>query len=95
MVLRDSPVAWVYYGSAACEVCSFTLHLTDCRQKGWMPPGPRNNQSLEQMSSHPSPLPGNDTNTGNLSFIPTFADDKKGDDKRLKDNKKDDTRKSS
>jgi Activator of mitotic machinery Cdc14 phosphatase activation C-term len=63
--------------------------------KRTMPPGPRNNQSLEQMSSHPSPLPGNDTNTGNLSFIPTFADDKKGDDRRLKDNKKDDTRKSS
>jgi hypothetical protein len=55
-----------------------------------MPPGPRNNQSLEQMSSHPSPLPGNDTNTGNLSFIPTFSDDKK-----VKDIKKDDTRKSS
>lgn len=63
--------------------------------KRTMPPGPRNDQSLEQMSSHPSPLPGNDTNTGNLSFIPTFADDKKLDDRRPKDNKKDDTRKSS
>ena len=63
--------------------------------KRTMPPGPRNNQSLEQMSSHPSPLPGNDTNTGNLSFIPTFADDKKSDDRKPKDNKKDDTRKSS
>ena len=60
-----------------------------------MPPGPRTNQSLEQMSSHPSPLPGNDTNTGNLSFIPTFADDKKGEERKPKDNKKDDTRKSS
>jgi Activator of mitotic machinery Cdc14 phosphatase activation C-term len=60
-----------------------------------MPPGARNNQSLEQMSSHPSPLPGNDTNTGNLSFIPTFSDDKKGEDRRAKEVKKDDTRKSS
>lgn len=60
-----------------------------------MPPGPRSNQSLEHMSSHPSPLPGNDTNTGNLSFIPTFAEDKKGDEKKPKDSKKEDTRKSS
>ncbi len=60
-----------------------------------MPPGSRNNQSLEQMSSHPSPLPGNDTNTSNLSFIPTFSDDKRGDDRKLKEIKKDDTRKSS
>lgn len=60
-----------------------------------MPPGSRNNQSLEQMSSHPSPLPGNDTNTGNLSFIPTLPDDKRGDDRKLKENKKDDGRKSS
>ena len=60
-----------------------------------MPPGSRDNQSLEQMSSHPSPLPGNDTNTSNLSFIPTFSDDKRGDDKKLKEFKKDESRKSS
>lgn len=63
-------------------------------QRG-MPPGPRSNQSLEQMSSHPSPLPGNDTNTSNLSFIPTLSEDKKVDDKKFKDIKKDDTKKSS
>lgn len=60
-----------------------------------MPPGSRNNQSLEQMSSHPSPLPGNDTNTSNLSFIPTFSDDKKGEERKPRDIKKDDTKKSS
>jgi Activator of mitotic machinery Cdc14 phosphatase activation C-term len=60
-----------------------------------MPPSSRNGQSLEQMSSHPSPLPGNDTNTGNLSFIPTYASDQRADDKKLKDVKKDDGRKSS
>jgi Activator of mitotic machinery Cdc14 phosphatase activation C-term len=71
------------------------IHSSPLHNNRGMPPGPRNNQSLEQMSSHPSPLPGNDTNTSNLSFIPTFPDDKKGEDKKLKDIKKDDTRKSS
>ena len=71
------------------------VHSSPFNGSRGMPPGPRNNQSLEQMSSHPSPLPGNDTNTSNLSFIPTFPDDKRGDDKKLKDLKKDDTRKSS
>ena len=60
-----------------------------------MPPGSRSNQSLEQMSSHPSPLPGNDTNTGNLSFIPTFSDERRGDDRKPRDIKKDDSKKSS
>ena len=57
-----------------------------------MPPqGPN---SLDHMSSHPSPLPGMDTSTGNLSFIPTLTEDKKADNKRIKD-KKDEPRKSS
>jgi Activator of mitotic machinery Cdc14 phosphatase activation C-term len=71
------------------------IHSSTFNNSRGMPPGSRNNQSLEQMSSHPSPLPGNDTNTSNLSFIPTFSDDKRGDDKKLRDVKKDDTRKSS
>jgi Activator of mitotic machinery Cdc14 phosphatase activation C-term len=71
------------------------IHSSPFNSSRGMPPGSRNNQSLEQMSSHPSPLPGNDTNTSNLSFIPTLPDDKRGDDKKLKDVKKDDTRKSS
>lgn len=50
--------------------------------------------SLDQMSSHPSPMPGTDTNTGSLSFIPTLTEDKKADNKKVKD-KKDETRKSS
>jgi hypothetical protein len=46
-------------------------------------------QSLEQMSSHPSPLPGNDTNTSNLSFIPTLTEDKRADNRKVKDKKED------
>lgn len=53
----------------------------------------RPGQSLEQMSSHPSPLPGNDTNTSNLSFIPTLTEDKRADNRKIKD-KKDDGKKS-
>jgi Activator of mitotic machinery Cdc14 phosphatase activation C-term len=49
----------------------------------------RPGQSLEQMSSHPSPLPGNDTNTGNLSFIPTLTEDKRADNRKIKDKKED------
>ena len=42
------------------------------------------------MSSHPSPLPGNDTNTSNLAFIPTLTEDKRADFKKKekKDDKK-------
>lgn len=39
------------------------------------------NQTLDDMASHPSPLPGNSTRTDALSFIPTFADEKKSDKK--------------
>ena len=39
------------------------------------------NQTLDDMASHPSPLPGNSTRTDALSFIPTFADEKKPDKK--------------
>jgi len=42
------------------------------------PPSFRQPQSLEQ----PSPLPGNDTNTSNLSFIPTLTVDKRADQKK-------------
>ncbi|KAF1809803.1 hypothetical protein P152DRAFT_150200 [Eremomyces bilateralis CBS 781.70] len=56
------------------------------------PPGPptqrsqkAHNQTLDEMSSHPSPLPGNSTRTDSLSFIPTVEEkksEKKGKDKR-------------
>jgi hypothetical protein len=49
--------------------------------------------SLDHMSSHPSPLPGMDTSTGNLSFIPTLTEDKKADSKKIKD-KKEESKKS-
>ncbi|KIX05771.1 uncharacterized protein Z518_03743 [Rhinocladiella mackenziei CBS 650.93] len=49
-----------------------------------MPPQPRPSQSLEQ----PSPLPGNDTNTSNLSFIPTLTVDKRADHKKKEESKK-------
>ena len=44
-------------------------------------------QSLNDMTSHPSPLPGNNTRTDSLSFIPTLTEDRKMDDKKLKDRK--------
>ena len=40
------------------------------------------NQTLSDMSSHPSPLPGNNTRTDSLSFIPTLTEDKKADGKK-------------
>ena len=46
------------------------------------------NQTLSDMSQHPSPLPGNNTRTDSLSFIPTLTEDKRGDGKgKLKDKK--------
>lgn len=49
-----------------------------------MPPPNRPSQSLEQ----PSPLPGNDTNTSNLSFIPTLTVDKRSESKKKEESKK-------
>ena len=45
------------------------------------------NQTLKDMASHPSPLPGNSTRTDSLSFIPTLPEEKKGDPKKAKDQK--------
>ncbi|OAL26454.1 hypothetical protein AYO20_10122 [Fonsecaea nubica] len=47
-------------------------------------PQTKPSQSLEQ----PSPLPGNDTNTSNLSFIPTLSVDKRADSKKKEETKK-------
>ncbi|OAL26978.1 hypothetical protein AYO22_03922 [Fonsecaea multimorphosa] len=49
-----------------------------------IPPQSKPTQSLEQ----PSPLPGNDTNTSNLSFIPTLTVDKRADHKKKEETKK-------
>ncbi|KIW73860.1 hypothetical protein PV04_01945 [Phialophora macrospora] len=49
-----------------------------------MPPPNRPSLSLDQ----PSPLPGNDTNTSNLSFIPTLTVDKRADHKKKEETKK-------
>ena len=49
-----------------------------------MPPQTRPSQSLDQ----PSPLPGNDTNTSNLSYIPTLTVDKRTDQKKKEETKK-------
>ncbi len=46
-----------------------------------------NHQTLNDMASHPSPLPGNSTRTDSLSFIPTLTEDKKPDIKKSKDRK--------
>lgn len=46
------------------------------------------NQSLDDMANHPAPMPGTNTSTDALSFIPTFAEDKKEKpDKKPKDRK--------
>ena len=51
----------------------------------------KSNQTLKDMASHPSPLPGNSTRTDSLSFIPTLPEEKKGDPKRTKELKEKDT----
>ena len=46
------------------------------------------NQSLEDMANNPSAMPGTSTSTDGLSFIPTFADDRKDKpEKKQKDRK--------
>ena len=48
----------------------------------------KSNQTLNDMTSHPSPLPGNNTRTDSLSFIPTLTEDKKvADTRKLKEKK--------
>ncbi len=66
--------------------------------RGPVRPGPirqnqneKGNQTLKDMASHPSPLPGNSTRTDSLSFIPTLTEDKKLDPKKPKDKKEKDT----
>lgn len=50
-------------------------------------PSEKNTQTLRDMASHPSPLPGNSTRTDSLSFIPTLTEDKKLDGKKNKEKK--------
>jgi len=62
------------------------------RAQNWSPQSRTNqsvkpSQTLNDMTSHPSPLPGNNTRTDSLSFIPTLTEDKKADSKKLKDKK--------
>lgn len=45
------------------------------------------NQTLNEMTSHPSPLPGNNTRTDSLSFIPTLTEDRKPEPKKSRDKK--------
>lgn len=51
------------------------------------PPNQRVNQTLNDIASHPSPLPGSSTRTDSLSFIPTLAEEKKPDVKKAKEKK--------
>ncbi|KAL8693072.1 MAG: hypothetical protein Q9218_002036 [Villophora microphyllina] len=64
------------------------------RGQKWPPPlqtrqmqNPKANQTLSDIASHPSPLPGNSTRTDSLSFIPTLTEDKKPEAKKPKDKK--------
>ena len=52
-------------------------------------PNEKGNQTLREMAAHPSPLPGNSTRTGDLSFIPTLTEDKKADVKKVVSKSKD------
>ncbi|KAL9099835.1 MAG: hypothetical protein Q9163_004711 [Psora crenata] len=66
------------------------------RAHNWSPQSRTNqsikpHQSLNDMTSHPSPLPGINTRTDSLSFIPTLTEDKKPDGKKQKDRKEKDT----
>ncbi|KAL8666867.1 MAG: hypothetical protein Q9202_001107 [Teloschistes flavicans] len=51
------------------------------------PQNPKANQTLSDIASHPSPLPGNSTRTDSLSFIPTLTEDKKAEARKPKDKK--------
>ncbi|KAL8716062.1 MAG: hypothetical protein Q9225_006258 [Loekoesia sp. 1 TL-2023] len=51
------------------------------------PPNQRGNQTLNDITSHPSPLPGSSTRTDSLSFIPTLPEDNKPNTKKVKDKK--------
>ncbi|KAL8804865.1 MAG: hypothetical protein Q9223_005546 [Gallowayella weberi] len=61
----------------------------------WPPPlqirpmqNQQGNQTLSDIASHPSPLPGSSTRTDSLSFIPTLSvDEKKADSRKAKDKK--------
>ncbi|KAI9890477.1 MAG: hypothetical protein M1814_003961 [Vezdaea aestivalis] len=59
----------------------------------------KSDQTLNDIVSQPSPFPGNSTRTDNLSFIPTFSEDKKSEKKQKKEKDRDSgegtTRKSS
>ncbi|KAI4088452.1 MAG: hypothetical protein L6R37_008206 [Teloschistes peruensis] len=64
------------------------------RGQKWPPPlqtrpqqNPKANQTLSDIASHPSPLPGNSTRTDSLSFIPTLTEDKKVEARKPKDKK--------
>ncbi|KAL8736743.1 MAG: hypothetical protein Q9166_000109 [cf. Caloplaca sp. 2 TL-2023] len=77
------------------------------RGSKWPPPlqtrpiqNQKGSQTLSDITSHPSPLPGSYTRTDSLSFIPTLsADEKKADTRKAKDKKEkeaaESTRKSS
>ena len=59
----------------------------NARAQNWTPQSRqsqtvKSNQTLNDMTSHPSPLPGNNTRTDSLSFIPTLTEDKKSADAR-------------
>ncbi|KAI9856925.1 MAG: hypothetical protein M1824_005079 [Vezdaea acicularis] len=49
----------------------------------------KGDQTLNDIASHPSPLPGSSTRTDSLSFIPTFAEDKKAEKKQKEKKEKD------
>lgn len=63
------------------------MRITPSRQG----PNEKNTQTLRDMASHPSPLPGNSTRTDSLSFIPTLTEDKKLDGKKTKERKEKET----
>ncbi|KAL8908561.1 MAG: hypothetical protein Q9171_005396 [Xanthocarpia ochracea] len=67
----------------------------NARGPKWPPPlqtrpiqNQKGNQTLSDIASHPSPLPGSSTRTDSLSFIPTLSvEEKKADTKKAKEKK--------
>ena len=96
---RKKKCRWWKDTRVACPprmVCTWRNRLTNqqpshlvnrTKQRTAMGPQPvTEQQTLQHMAAHPSPLPGNSTRTDSLSFIPTLTEDKRAEPK--KDTKK-------
>ena len=78
---RDSSHNQQQPRSTSVQQPSHTVNRT--KQRTGMGPQPViEQQTLQHMAAHPSPLPGNSTRTDSLSFIPTLTEDKRAEPKK-------------